>query len=388
MGTVILAAAAAPARVSQRLFSVCTLLVLLLPNSSSALGVTERVLPSVQPPPPPLAAALQVPVRHRSYMFECNSTWPYVHNGMLEILPGGIVAGAFQAGASEGSDDQTVLFALSFDGGTTWEPPSVVTPVGQAGAQWAPILRFDPVSELLWLYFVADQQLFAVVSDNFGQTWSAPSPLHVGRHNTDSRIVYTCNKAVIATASSGVRRLILPFDSVDPNRAFLATSNDGGWHWSVHGNLSVPSSTYLEPAVAATGTAGGGGLLMSLRASDGNLYTARSEDGGSTWTVPEPKLAAADTKTSLWSFGGSSAGLLLSYNVGDDRTKLVLDVSYDGGETFVSASVLEDGSDGLSHCYPTTVTNGTHSLTAYSEYNQSKTPLRVGIKVAITALPL
>ncbi len=50
-------------------------------------------------------------------------------------------------------------------------------------------------------------------------------------------------------------------------------------------------------------------------------------------------------------------------------------------------AVLEDGSDNLSHCYPTTITNGTHTLTAYTVYDATK-PIRIGVKVAATPLPL
>jgi hypothetical protein len=42
-------------------------------------------------------------------------------------------------------------------------------------------------------------------------------------------------------------------------------------------------------------------------------YMSRSFDAGTSWTVPTPALQAADTKTSLWSFGGLTSGLLLSY---------------------------------------------------------------------------
>ena len=128
-------------------------------------------------------------------------------------------------------------------------------------------------------------------------------------------------------------------------------------------------STYLEPAVAATGEADGAGLFMTLRASDGNMYSTRSADAGTSWTTPTPLGAADDTKTCLWAFGGATSGLLLSYNeLGSGRARLLLSVSYDAGATFSQLAVLEDGTDKLAHCYPTTITNGTHALTGYSEY--------------------
>ena len=114
-----------------------------------------------------------------SYIFKCNSTYPYIHNAMLEFLPDNVLAGAFQAGASEGSADQVNLFTRSHDGGLTWEVPRVITPLTTTGPQWTPILRYQPSTGTLLCFYVENQQIFVVASTDLGDTWSRPTSTRV-----------------------------------------------------------------------------------------------------------------------------------------------------------------------------------------------------------------
>ena len=64
--------------------------------------------PPPSPPPAPPSAAVTI-----SYIFKGNATYPYNKGAMLQVLPGGRLAAAFQAGTREAAADQRVLYGIS-----------------------------------------------------------------------------------------------------------------------------------------------------------------------------------------------------------------------------------------------------------------------------------
>lgn len=352
-----------------------------------------------------------------STMFACNDSFPYIHQAMLEVLPGGMVAGGLQAGAREGASDQIVLTVLSDDGGTTWGDAHPIA-ASLSGAQWGPILMYDTDIDVLWAWWAegnSGEVLRGAKSVDRAGSWGAAFDAGdtISAHARGANIMFIMNKVVVLPpdvaaeadgkgdregtgtgTGTGSARWVLPVDTVKPSTAFVAVAADGVATFTAAAPpsqqasvMTLEHSTFLEPAVAVVN---GSTLLATLRATDGNAYAARSSDGGTSWSTPVPLLPAADSKTALWSFGGAASGLLLAYNnKPGSRGPLQLDVSWNGGGSFEPLATLEDGADGLAHCYPTPVTNGTHALTAYSVYNASygAGPGRVGVRVAVTPLP-
>jgi hypothetical protein len=67
----------------------------------------------------------------------------YAHMATVELLPGGVVAAAWQASAAgrEGAPGQHLRFATSRDAGRTFGPSRC--PMHGLGALWAPVLHYD-----------------------------------------------------------------------------------------------------------------------------------------------------------------------------------------------------------------------------------------------------
>lgn len=116
----------------------------------------------------------------------------YMHMAMMERLPNGTLAVAFQASPTsyEGSVHQALFWSTSSDGGDTWSSPAVLMDDDQMPV-WTPVLRAE--GKRLWLIYTRSSRrcryfdrsrgvlrhspggdLLYVASDDSGLTWSSP----------------------------------------------------------------------------------------------------------------------------------------------------------------------------------------------------------------------
>jgi hypothetical protein len=156
---------------------------------------------------------------------------------------------------------------------------------------------------------------------------------------------------------------------------------------------------------------------MLMRSANGWLYASRSLAKPNEnrycqdWTPPyatnlpnpnsRPSMAAI-VKANPAS-GPPTTSLLLASNPQNtnisrwpdwgDRTILSLSKSADFGTSWQTLAVLEDGEDGLAHCYPSVITvpragpgAADVAVVAYSVYDPAPNRPRLGIKVAVLTL--
>ena len=350
----------------------------------------------------------------------------YAHMGMVERLPNGSIAVAFQ-GASEkyeGSVEQSIYLSMSHDGGISWSPATAVVS-GDGVPVWSPVLHVE--GGRLWLFFSRSNRkcryfdrMRAVVrhspggdvlyttSDDSGGTWTSPQLVYA--YGDESGIPKVISNKV-AVLSDGhwllpfwrepgktcpvVRNRLPPAEWVNGSAGVLITG-DQGLTWSVHGKIIPPEKDHegwlIENTVAELP---GQQLLQFFRSRQGALYQSWSADMGRTWSVAErTSIPNPDSKPHLLRLRNGQAArgthLICAYNDSPlKRTPLSLAVSHDpfGRNWHVLGSV--ETADDLEFSYPTMLETKDRILTVYSVMQVQDGVLTfMGIKIASVSAKL
>jgi hypothetical protein len=324
--------------------------------------------------------------------FVTNSTWPYSHNSGWALLPSGRIAVVLQASkSSEGAASQVILLALSDDGGATFLSSQIIAGNGSAAA-WGPVAFAD--GAVLRLFYaqapledptVLCGDILTISSADEGLTWTAPQlvlPISVwggGEKCSD-------NKPTLVAPTQWA----LPFFSSNAMHGQNGTQASGlvasppgagmAGPWALlPGRIPdppLPSGAqglyYPEPAIAGCGgAAAAGGELLALLRNYEHTWSARSSDGGATWTAAAPtSLTNPYSKVDLAVWPQSSApggggpqkgALLLAHNpvvncttpVYCPRTPLGVSWSPDCGGTWSLPLLIEPSDGNHTFGYPT-----------------------------------
>ena len=264
----------------------------------------------------------------------------YMHMAMMERLPNGSLAVAFQASPTsyEGSVHQALFWSTSSDGGVSWSEPTVLVDDDQMPV-WTPVLRAE--GNRLWLIYTRSSRkcryfdrsrgvlrhspggdLLYVASDDSGATWSSPQlMLPYDAEGGIPKVV--ANK--MAVLGSGA--WVLPFwrepgktcpklrsEVKDPKdivkgSAGVLISGDQGLTWSVKGNLTSPGTWLIENTVLELGTRS---LLQHFRTRKGVAYASVSVDGGETWSTPQ-RTSIPNPNSKMHTIRGSGYTRTVSY---------------------------------------------------------------------------
>ncbi|CAN5870729.1 hypothetical protein BH23PLA1_BH23PLA1_02250 [soil metagenome] len=258
----------------------------------------------------------------------------------------------------------------SDDGGRTWtETDERVLPnEGDQNVMSVSLLRLeDGEIALFYLRKNSSGDCLPLMrrSADEGQSWSDPVAII-----TDEPGYYVLNNDRVVQLSSG--RLVVPVahhadpaGNWRPGVVHCYLSDDAGQTWRRNQtSLSSPVADdprgLMEPGVVEWAN---GELFMVLRTRLGRQYTARSKDGGETWTDPEPRddLLSPESPASV-KLIPSTGDLLMIWNDHRERTEkdrrerpqartpLVASISRDGGRTWSMTRVLEDAPD-HGYCY-------------------------------------
>eukprot|EP01084_Bolivina_argentea_P302895 522890_1 len=354
-----------------------------------------------------------------SWIFKCNSSIGYVHMATIEVIPNTspILTVAFQASsAEESTNDQHIIFTSSNDLGQTWSIPQTIA-YGERyhDALWGPVLHYDDINKLLWLFYsesgsfdnktsnksdVGGNILYKTSSD-VGKTWSDYVQLLSYKEFGITNKV-TANKLIVIDVPDSnnnsiyYKRWILPYwqeaiasNSTGLNCSSVLITDNFGKTWNSYGKITNPGpgTKLIENTVASIKNSNGmdtGTILQLFRAGKPNLFMAFSDDYGISWqnaynsTIPNPN-------SKVFVFTDIFNQQILSYNPSTSkRYPLDLAKSINGGKTFKSFVEI-DGTENEEE-YPTSVqvvTSMDSNVLIFTVYSAST---HTGIKMATSVL--
>lgn len=260
-------------------------------------------------------------------------------------------------GGSEDDARARIAGMLGTKNGRKWSEPFEVQPnVGKQNVMSASLLRLR--SGALALFFgiknsPTDLKFFMRISHDEAKSWGEPVCV------TPVEGYHCLNNARVVQLSSG--RLIAPVASSpevwSAREHFTSSvfySDDGGRTWRPSRKVAdAPKRGAMEPGVVELRD---GRLLMIIRTQLGCIYRAFSDDGGETWSAPEPMryrpdgdpIKAPEAPATIARIA-QTGDLLLVWNHnfvsgadhGGRRTPLTVAISRDEGETWTHIKDLE-----------------------------------------------
>lgn len=205
-----------------------------------------------------------------------------------------------------------IYVANTIDDGHTWATPKPLSHKPAAGAKPGPAASAPRVAAnaagewiAVWASNEAldgsgktDDDIHFSVSTNSGGTWSAPAALNT---NASDDVGKDANPKIAADGQNGWIVVWESMDTLggtlgDDRDLLFARSTDGGATWSAPKPLNTNAATDGKAAdrnVAIAADSHGTWIAIWERIdtvnpadSDVDLYTARSLDGGATWSAP------------------------------------------------------------------------------------------------------
>jgi predicted neuraminidase len=281
---------------------------------------------------------------------------PSAHAATLAERPDGRIVAAWFAGSAEGARDVAILMA-SFDG-RQWSAARPIVTRQQAQHDTGrlvrklgnPVLAADAQGRLhLWFVSVgyggwAGSSINHAVSSDGGTTWSPAVKLIASPFWNFSTLVRT-PPLPLADGGWGLPA----YHEFAAKRAeWLRLDADG----RILDKARLPGAAHtLQPAVAALD--GDRAVAMMRDAGPANrIPLATTADAGASWTparattLPNPNASVALARL-------HDGRLLLAYNPQtENRNKLALAISRDGGATWSVPRLVEDAAGGEEFSYP------------------------------------
>jgi sialidase-1 len=253
--------------------------------------------------------------------------------------------------------DIDLLVKRSEDNGETWSDQCVI--YGEEGevtiGNPCPVL--DAINNTIWMPFCRENRdVLMMNSDDDGMTWSEPTDI-----TADVKLStwewYATGPGVGIQLERGPHagRLVIPSDHREPNGydcgSHVVYSDDGGDTWQI-GEAIRPGANECQVVELLDGS-----LLMNIRMqtdSDGLRAIARSEDGGITWSEleHEQNLQCPKCQASLLRMPSETEDRVLFTNPATKeapspeygkRAGMTLNISWDGGKSWMHSRVLHAG---------------------------------------------
>lgn len=288
---------------------------------------------------------------------------------VIELLDGRLFLAYthFYAGAGD-FDAGDIRGKISEDGGETWSDPFMVQPnTARYNTGRLSLLRLPAVTAVddrpgvLALIYVDlndfyHQQMFLKTSLDDGETWSEGI-----RINDTGTLGHICQRGDTALILSSGRILVPTYGMFGGLCAsFMYYSDDGGNTWQrnlceiavrlMEGADLLGYGDFEEPAVVELRD---GRLLCLGRTRMGQLYQSFSENGGLTWSIPEPTGLASSYSPCALKTIPSTGDILCVWNQasgreiadGLGRMRMSCAVSKDDGRTWTHFQNLESLDD-------------------------------------------
>ncbi|MGQ9553878.1 MAG: sialidase family protein [Anaerolineae bacterium] len=278
-------------------------------------------------------------------VFTCSYRWPSCHCASVIAIPGGQLLAVWYAGTYERAKDQAILIARCHSPAFLWE--SATTVVDTPGkADGNPVLWLDS-SERLWLFYVTifgegwdECKVYAKCSLD-GYTWQAPITLR-------EELGWMLRAKPLTLADGTV--LLPMYDERDWSSHVLLSKAGAPWRRFGHVTAQQASQGLIQPALVPLAD---GRVRMYMRTGGpgGFVWRSDSEDGGQTWSYPEP-TALLNPNSGIDVLQLRSGPWLLAYNPSSSqRTPLSLALSEDEGASWQPVATVASGPGEFS--YPT-----------------------------------
>ncbi len=309
--------------------------------------------------PAPTAAVAPTPT-FSAYLLP--NPQPSAHAATLAELPaehGGRIVAAWFAGSAEGARD-VAIFMASFDGREWGEARPIVTRqqaqrdsgrlVRKLGN---PVLAADAQGRLhLWFVSVgyggwAGSSINHAASSDGGATWSPAGKLIASPFWNFSTLVRT-PPLPLADGAGGGFGLPAYHEFAAKRAEWLRLDADG----RVLDKARLPGAARtLQPAVAALDDVRAVAMMRDAGPAN-RIPLATTADAGANWSparatgLPNPNASVALARL-------HDGRLLLAYNPQtENRNKLALAISRDGGATWSAPRLVEDAAGGEEFSYP------------------------------------
>jgi sialidase-1 len=265
-------------------------------------------------------------------------------------------------------DDAAADLAMrtSQDEGKTWSEDKIIVRRGEGLNVMSVSLRRLAGGEIALFYLrkasETDCRPYMSISTDEAQTWGPPTlciPDEVG--------YYVLNNDRVVQLQSG--RLILPvawhrgpgtaWDAAGVIMCYLSDDNGKTWRRSKDTFKGYAPDgrriTVQEPGVVELKDKR---LMMYMRTDAGSQYLCHSQDGGETWSKPEPSSLASPLSPASIERIPWTGELLCVWNDHSGvhpyptgrRTPLCMAISKDEGKTWSKSKIVEDNPDGW-YCY-------------------------------------
>ncbi|WP_339080589.1 sialidase family protein [Pseudomonas sp. TMP9] len=289
-------------------------------------------------PPQPLAAFVPLtspPLAATEPLFAArfasSNMQDFVHSASITGLTGGNQMAVWFAGTREGSADVQIR-AARFDAAKgQWGAERVLaTRKGTERAVGKRIRKLgNPVISLapdnrLWLFYVsvsiggwAGSAVNAMVSDDLGETWSAPWQLVTSPFLNISTLV----RGAPVFHADGSIGLPVYHEFLGKFPEYLHLSKNG----QVQGKYRIGKARYsLQPSVVPLDEHRAVALLRYAGETHHRVLASRTEDNGRTWSQPQP-LEPSNPNSSVSAVGRPDGSLLVAMNdLEDGRFRLTL----------------------------------------------------------------
>ncbi|KAK3260004.1 hypothetical protein CYMTET_31019 [Cymbomonas tetramitiformis] len=382
----------------------------------------------------------------------------YQHMAMLGRLPTAAYPytwlAVWQASSSyEGQSDQHLECAYSSNA-RDWDMNCTLPLVGHSelvpmrnshqkewrAAQWSPVLFYDEVADMTWLFYTESTQCLQYSTKNSrtgytrlarwgpggdikairtsdGVTWSPSSTLY--KQSSKGGIPKViANQMIVTRTGEGMERWVLPFwleppdlmrpgpctldgkDKSGKGSAGVLVSDDRGGSWAPKGEIVSKKTWLIEGTVCLKPE--DKSVIQYFRTQKGLIYAATSVDAGSTWGRARPttlrnpnakvnmiNLASGELAIAFNDWSDGTVTSIRTINKGRKRLRVAL--SCDGGDNWMSVAEVEVGHPKFYFHYPTVIQDGQRLLVIYSTMlagQFQRTEIGGGIKIAEISLDI
>jgi len=255
--------------------------------------------------------------------------------------------------------DIDLILRRSGDGGRTWDKQRIVCEEGGTKKITIgnPCAVVDKETGIVWLTFCRDNdRIFITRSVDEGESWAKPGEITEDVKEPEWGWYATGPGHGIQLQRGKYKgRLVIPCDCGDSKgwgnwdkkgRSLVIYSDDHGQTWT-HGDITEKSMNECEVVELTDGS-----LLLSMRNYRGpkRRAFAISKDGGHTWSSPRhnDQVYCPTCQGSIHRYSWQPNIILHSGPGGPGRANLTIRLSYDDGQTWPTAKVMEKGSSAYS----------------------------------------